>query len=79
MAGEAGHGDVVHRTRKSLGERLLRKLQREVAGRVLERRDFYSLKEAQIVIEKWRVMYNTLRPHPALGYATQYKRAPLLE
>ncbi len=29
---------------------------------------FYSLKEAQIVIEKWRVLYNTLRPHPALGY-----------
>jgi transposase InsO family protein len=29
---------------------------------------FYSLKEAQIVIEKWRVLYNTLRPHSALGY-----------
>jgi transposase InsO family protein len=29
---------------------------------------FYSLKEAQIVIEKWRVQYNTRRPHSALGY-----------
>ena len=29
---------------------------------------FYSLREAQIVIEKWRVIYNTLRPHSALGY-----------
>ena len=29
---------------------------------------FYSLQEAQIVIEKWRVQYNTLRPHSALGY-----------
>jgi putative transposase len=29
---------------------------------------FYSLKEAQVVIEKWRVMYNTTRPHSALGY-----------
>jgi putative transposase len=29
---------------------------------------FYSLKEAQIVIEKWRVKYNTRRPHSALGY-----------
>jgi putative transposase len=29
---------------------------------------FYSLKEAQIVIEKWRVHYNTRRPHSALGY-----------
>ena len=29
---------------------------------------FYSLQEAQIVIEKWRVEYNTRRPHSALGY-----------
>ena len=29
---------------------------------------FYSLKEAQIVIEKWRVEYSTRRPHSALGY-----------
>ena len=29
---------------------------------------FYSLKEAQIVIESWRVEYNTLRPHSALVY-----------
>ena len=29
---------------------------------------FYSLKEAQIVIEQGRVEYNTRRPHSALGY-----------
>ena len=29
---------------------------------------FYSLKEAQIVIERWRMEYNTERPHSALGY-----------
>src|SRR5712664_3940303 len=29
---------------------------------------FYSLKEAQIVIENWRKQYNTIRPHAALGY-----------
>jgi putative transposase len=29
---------------------------------------FYSLKEAEIVIEKWRVEYNTRRPHSSLGY-----------
>ena len=28
----------------------------------------HPLKEAQVVIEKWRVVYNTLRPHSALGY-----------
>ena len=29
---------------------------------------FYSLKEAQVVIEQWRVEYNTRRPYSALGY-----------
>lgn len=30
---------------------------------------FYSLKEAQIIIEQWRLHYNTKRPHSALGYS----------
>jgi len=29
---------------------------------------FYSLREAQIVIESWRRHYNALRPHQSLGY-----------
>src|SRR5262249_60303958 len=29
---------------------------------------FYTLREAQIVIESWRRHYNTIRPHPSLGY-----------
>jgi transposase InsO family protein len=29
---------------------------------------FYTLKEAQIVIENWRRHYNTVRPHSSLGY-----------
>jgi putative transposase len=29
---------------------------------------FYTLKEAQIVIETWRRHYNTVRPHSSLGY-----------
>jgi len=29
---------------------------------------FYSLKEAQILTERWRVEFNTERPHSALGY-----------
>ena len=29
---------------------------------------FYSLWEAQIIIEEWRRHYNTKRPHSALGY-----------
>ena len=29
---------------------------------------FYSLKEAQTLIERWRQRYNTIRPHSSLGY-----------
>ena len=29
---------------------------------------FYTLKEAQIIIEQWGKHYNTKRPHSALGY-----------
>jgi putative transposase len=29
---------------------------------------FYSLREAQVIIEMWRKHYNTVRPHSALGY-----------
>jgi putative transposase len=29
---------------------------------------FYTLKEAQIIIESWRRHYNTIRPHGARGY-----------
>jgi transposase InsO family protein len=29
---------------------------------------FYSMKEAKVLIERWRKHYNTVRPHSALGY-----------
>ena len=35
---------------------------------LLAREVFYTLKEAQILIERWRRHYNTVRPHSALGY-----------
>ena len=36
---------------------------------------FYSLKEAQIVIEQWRKHYNTIRPHSSLGHRPPAPRA----
>ena len=41
---------------------------------LLEGEIFYSLREAQDVIESWRRHYNTVRPHASLGY-----RAPAPE
>ncbi len=35
---------------------------------VLRGETFYTLKEAKVLIERWRVHYNTIRPHSALGY-----------
>ena len=29
---------------------------------------FYTLKEAKVLIERWRTYYNTVRPHSSLGY-----------
>jgi putative transposase len=38
---------------------------------------FSSLLEARVLVEDWRIEYNTLRPHSPLGYRTpvQYARA----
>jgi putative transposase len=35
---------------------------------LLNREIFYTLQEAQILTERWRQEYNTVRPHSALGY-----------
>ena len=31
---------------------------------------FHTLKEAKVLIERWRQHYNTIRPHSSLGYPT---------
>jgi integrase-like protein len=35
---------------------------------VLNPEIFYTPREAQIIIERWRKEYNTFRPHSSLGY-----------
>jgi putative transposase len=35
---------------------------------VLNTEIFYTIKEAKVIIEKWRQEYNTFRPHSTLGY-----------
>ena len=37
-------------------------------GELLNGEIFYSLKEAQTLIERWRQHYNTIRPHSSLEY-----------
>ena len=40
----------------------------QLRDELLDGQVFYSLREAQIVIESWRRHYNTVRPHASLGY-----------
>jgi len=40
---------------------------------------FYTLKEAQVMIERWRHHYNHIRPHSALGYKPPAPLARLKE
>lgn len=45
---------------------------------LLNREIFYTLKEAQVLIEGWRKEYNTIRPHSSLGYRPPVPQAWLL-
>jgi len=40
----------------------------KLANELLEREVFDTLYEAKVLIERWRVHYNTVRPHSSLGY-----------
>ena len=40
----------------------------KLADELLERELFDTLHEAKVLIERWRIHYNTVRPHSALGY-----------
>jgi hypothetical protein len=46
----------------------------ELRDELLNGENFYSLKEAQVVIERWRKHYNAIRPHSALGYGAGARR-----
>ena len=39
---------------------------------------FYTLKEAKVLIERWRRLYNQVRPHSSLGYQPPAPEATLL-
>ena len=39
-----------------------------VRDELLDREIFFTLQEAQVMLERFRIDYNTVRPHSALGY-----------
>ena len=66
--GRIGVKDPLYRARVTLGERIQRELQLKAPGRNPDTEIFYTLKEAKVLIERWRHHYNTIRPHSSLGY-----------
>ena len=46
---------------------------------LLAREVFYTLREAKVLIERWRTHYNTKRPHSSFGYRPPAPEAVMLE
>ncbi len=44
------------------------------AGRVLDGEIFYTLREAEVIIESWRRHYNSMRPRASLGFRRPRRR-----
>ena len=59
-----------------MGERLLRSFNSKLRDEFLNGEIFYSLKEVQVVAERWRIHYNTRRPHSSLGYRPPEPQMP---
>jgi transposase InsO family protein len=49
-------------------DRQHRSILQRIAHRAMFEEIFYTLKEAQVLIEEWRLEYNTFRPHSSLKY-----------
>ena len=62
--------DQLHRAGLALAEPVRGELRRRLRDELLAVEAFTSLLEAQVLVEDWRIEYNTVRPHSALGYLT---------
>jgi transposase InsO family protein len=49
----------------------------KLRGELLNGEIFYTLREAKILIERWRMHYNQVRPHSALEYRPPAPEATL--
>ena len=58
----------LRQTGKHLEERHFESFNARLRDELLDGEIFYTLQEAQTVIESWRRHFNTIRPHESLGY-----------
>jgi putative transposase len=62
--------DQLHRARRALAEPLCGELRRPAPRRAARRRGLQQPARGQVLVEDWRIEYNTVRPHSAPGYLT---------
>jgi putative transposase len=60
--------DQLHRARLALAEPYVESFGGRLRDELLTVEAFNTLLEARVLVEDWRIEYNTLRPHSALGY-----------
>ncbi len=68
MAGRNRSKDAVHRTRRPWENGYCESFNSKLRDEFLNGEIFYSMKEIRVLAERWRVHYNTVRPHSSLGY-----------
>ena len=51
-----------------MGAWLHRIVNGKLRDELFNREEFETLLEAKVLIERWRIEYNTVRPHSSLGY-----------
>ena len=76
----AYHNDVVldfSRPGKPTDNAFIESFNGKLRDELLNGEIFYTLKEAQVLIEAWRRFYNTKRPHSSLGYLPPAPKAAL--
>ena len=60
--------DPLYRARVTLENGYNESFNSKLRDEILNTEIFYTLKEAKVLIERWRHHYNTIRPHSSLGY-----------
>ena len=68
MDRECRHPDRVYRAREPWENGYCESFNSKLRDELLNGEIFYSLREAEVLIEAWRRHYNTARPHSSLGY-----------
>jgi putative transposase len=62
--------DQLHRARLTLAEPYVESFGGRLRDQLLAVEAFSSLLEARVLVQDWRIEYNTVRPHSALGSLT---------